>query len=174
MDLCSPICSLYLFLGSFSSVCLFVQFNILVFALFCIISFYYCPIETSLFPNKRKKEDGLGWARSWGGTGRSKGERSYKRDILCEEKKFNEKKTTKKNNNSKMAATQKKAKGRAEPSHCDRATQCRGSSIFYSCRDHFKFNCSLIFLTENPKENYPALFWGAKVKRPQITYCSLC
>lgn len=61
LGLCVFICLLCFFLGSFPFVC-FALFWLFV----CVLSYYnlfYCiyPLETCLFPNKRKKRDGCGW-----------------------------------------------------------------------------------------------------------------
>lgn len=56
----------------------------------------------------------------------------------------------------------------------DRARQCRGFSIFYSCWGHLRFNQNLISLIGSPMENYPTLFEKPEVKIIQPTYLSSC
>lgn len=40
---------------------------------------------------------------------------------------------------------------------CDRPRHYRGSSILCSCWSHFRFNWNLIYLVDNPNENYTTL-----------------
>lgn len=54
-----------------------------------------------MFSIKREKEDGLGWARMWGGTGRLKGKRNYKRKYYVR-KNFNERKQQKRTTTTKL------------------------------------------------------------------------
>ena len=56
-------------------------------------------------------------------------------------------------------------------SACDGARQGRGSSILYSCWDHFRFNQNLVSLMESPMGNYPTLSEEPKFRKTYLSFC---